>query len=157
MNWRTFWPELFEAFRGSTSSCTFCLNQIEDFDACFDHWWLVCFFIFFETMFPTYFNLNLLSYLAVSSRASHVGFFPIFFTYLSTLFDYECSTFGNFIKNVWKMLFFFYYISGLSIIQKVLLNIFSKADFWHTLWLTSSESCVQMSHSWGDRMLSRFR
>ena len=106
-NWKSFCPDLIKTFQCSVLWNTFCLNRTEGFNSYFDPWWLVLFVNVLNLCFLPYSNLCLFSYLAVSSRASHVGSFPVFITYLSTLFEYECSTFGNFVKNVWKMLFFF--------------------------------------------------
>ena len=120
-NWKSFCPDLIKTFQCSISWDTFCLNRTEGFDSYFDPWWLVLFANVLNLYFLLYYSLGLFSYLAVSSRASHVGSFSIFFTYLSTLFDCKCSTFGNFVKNVWKMLFFLFtkFLDFLSVRRSV--------------------------------------
>ena len=75
MDWRFFWPELFWDFPRFYLVMHVHLNQIEGFDVCFNSWWLVSFLIFLKLCFLLILVQICFSYLAVSSRASHVGFF----------------------------------------------------------------------------------
>ena len=111
-SWKSFCPDLFKTFQHSVSWNTSRLNQTKGFSSYFNPWWLALFANVLNLYFLPYYSLGLFSYLAVSSRASHVGSFLMFFTYLSTLFECKCSTFRNFcqecVKDVIFLLLYFW-------------------------------------------------
>ena len=109
-SWKSFCPDLFKTFQHSVSWNTSRLKQIKGFNSYFNPWRLALFANVLNLYFLPYYSLGLFSYLAVSSRASHVGSFLMFFTYLSTLFECKCSIFRNFCQECVKDVIFLFTI-----------------------------------------------